>query len=118
MDGVIYTDLPKCLHRQTMYDWGRRGIRSHNGFRFRGARGRLRCYLDPAWLRAMERIPARSGHYRLLRRISSMTPEWIAVSRRRGQFWVIEYYLVPREAARKARQELEHEEAKLSTVPF
>jgi hypothetical protein len=81
-----YTDLPAELHRQTLYDWGRRGLRL----------GRPRCTFDPAWRHQFEAIPARSGQTRLLRRISSKTTEWVAVARRRGQFWTVAYYLVPK----------------------
>jgi hypothetical protein len=91
-----YTDLPAELHRQTLYDWGRRGLRTYHGFRFKAATGRPRCTFDPAWRHQFEAIPARSGQTRLLRRISSQTTEWVAVARRRGQFWVVAYYLVPR----------------------
>jgi hypothetical protein len=88
--------LPAELHRQTLYDWGRRGLRTYHGFRFKGATGRPRCTFDPAWRHQFDAIPARSGQTRLLRRISSQTTEWVAVARRRGQFWVVAYYLVPR----------------------
>lgn len=44
-----YTDLPAELHRQTLYVWGRRGLRTYHGFRFKGATGRPRCTFDPAW---------------------------------------------------------------------
>jgi len=91
-----YTDLPAELHRQTLYDWGRRGLRTYHAFRFKGATGRPRCTFDPAWRYQFEAIPARSGQTRLLRKISSQTTEWVAVARRRGQFWVVAYYLVPR----------------------
>ena len=87
-----YTDLPAELHRQTLYDWGRRGLRTYHGFQFKGATG-------PAWRHQFEAIPARSGQARLLRRISSRTTEWVAVARRRGQFWAVAYYLVPRTLA-------------------
>jgi hypothetical protein len=91
-----YTDLPAELHRQTLYDWGLRGLRTYHGFRIRGAKGRTRCTFDPAWRHQFEAIPARSGQARLLRRISSQTTEWVAVARRRGQFWTVAYYLVPK----------------------
>lgn len=98
------TDLPVELHRKTLYDWGRRGLRTRHGRRFRGAKGRPRCFFDPAWRHQFETIPARSGHAQLLRRISSMTSEWIAVARRRGQYWPIAYYLVPKAAMKQAMQ--------------
>jgi hypothetical protein len=94
-----YTDLPAELHRQTLYDWGRRGLRTYHGFRVKGATGRPRCTFDPAWRCQFEAIPARSGQARLLRRISSQTTEWVAVARRRGRFWTVAYYLVPRTLA-------------------
>jgi hypothetical protein len=94
-----YTDLPAELHRQTFYDWGRRGLRTYHGFRFKGATGRPRCTFDPAWRCQFAAIPARSGQSRLLRRISSQTTEWIAVARRRGRFWTVAYYLVPKTLA-------------------
>ncbi|MFN5322393.1 MAG: hypothetical protein ACK49R_08750 [Planctomycetota bacterium] len=94
-----YTELPAELHRQTLYDWGRRGLRTYHGFRIKGAKGRPRCTFDPAWRHQFTAIPARSGQTQLLRRISSQTTEWVAVARRRGQFWVVAYYLVPRTLA-------------------
>jgi hypothetical protein len=116
MERVEYTGLPKCLHRQTMYDWGRRGIRSRGGRKFRGSNGRLRCFFDTTWLSELERIEARSGQSQLLRTISRMTPEWIAVVRKRGKFWSVNYYLVPKIVASEARERLK----KLVdlTIPF
>jgi hypothetical protein len=95
-----------------MYDWGRRGIRSRNGFRFRGSNGRMRCFFDPTWNNEFETIMARSGQGALLRRIARITPEWIAVAKRRGAFWPVAFYLVPRYAARLAREQLAHEKEK------
>jgi hypothetical protein len=103
--ATTLTSLPRELHRATMYDWGRRGIRSHNGFRFRGASGRPRCSFDPAWRNEFEAIPARAGHAQLLRRIARITPEWIAVAKKRGAFWPVAYYLVPKVAVKIARGE-------------
>jgi hypothetical protein len=37
-----YTDLPAELHRQTLYDWGRRGLRNYHGFRGIAAEGKPR----------------------------------------------------------------------------
>ncbi|MFN9249087.1 MAG: hypothetical protein ACK6DS_18660 [Planctomycetota bacterium] len=69
------TNLPAELHRQTLYDWGRRGLRTYHGFRIRGAKGRTRCTFDPAWRYQFTVLPARSGQARLLRRTSSQTTE-------------------------------------------
>jgi hypothetical protein len=116
---TIYTSLPRELYRQTMYDWGRRGIRSRNGFRFRGFTGRPRCSFDPAWSGDFVKIPARSGHANLLRRIARLTPEWIAVARRRAALWPVAYYLVPRAVVKLAKSELAHEEEiKTEATPF
>ena len=116
---TIYTSIPRELHRQTMYDWGRRGIRSRNGFRFRGSTNRPRSSFDPAWSVEFVKIPARSGHSELLRRISRLTPEWIAVARRRGAFWPVAYYLVPRPVIKLAKSELaREEETQTEAVPF
>lgn len=126
MERITYTGLPKCLHRQTMYDWGRRGIRSRCGRKFRGSTGRLRCFLDRDWLCDLERIEARSGHSKLLRKISGQTSEWIAVARKKGKWWSVCYYLVPKIVAFEARQQLAlmdhgketiHQE-ELEDVPF
>jgi hypothetical protein len=116
-DITIYTDLPKDWHKQTLYDWGSRGLRTYGGKMFRGTNGRNRCYLDKNWLRDFEVIPARQGHYYLLRRISRVTTEWLAVARRRGAYWPISYYLVPKKLAQAVREQIAHEQAN-SGVPF
>ncbi|MEZ6094443.1 MAG: hypothetical protein R3C03_09445 [Pirellulaceae bacterium] len=92
---IRLTSLPRELWRETMYDWGRRGIRSRNGFRFRGSNGRMRCFFDPTWMREFTVIPARAGHEKQLREIARQTPEWIAVAKKRGAYWPVAYYLVP-----------------------
>jgi hypothetical protein len=89
--GDSQTRLPAELQRQTLHDWGRRGLRTYHGFRVKGATGRPRCTFDPAWRYQFEAIPIRSGQTRLLRRISSHTTEWVAEARRRGQFWEVAY---------------------------
>jgi hypothetical protein len=116
---VRYTDLPDELHRQTLYDWGSRGLRTYNGFRVRGAKGRPRSSFDPAWAGQFERIPARSGNQQLLRTISAETTEWIAVARRRGAYWPVAYYLVPKAVAGVARQAIEAKsDGNDSGIPF
>ncbi|MDX1964621.1 MAG: hypothetical protein SFX18_15835 [Pirellulales bacterium] len=100
------TDLPQQLHKQTFFDWGRKGLRTRNGFRFRGGNGRRRCYFDPAWLHKFEKIMASAGHARLLRKCGSLTSEWVAVAKRSGAFWPIYYYLIPKRVVELARQEL------------
>jgi hypothetical protein len=118
---IQYTDLPGELHRKTLYDWGRRGLRTYNGLKVRGAKGRPRCSFDPAWTNQFERIPARSGNQQLLRMVSAQTTEWIAVARRRGQFWPVVYYLVPRAVASIARQAIEQQSesnGSIAGVPF
>ena len=121
---TTWTDLPVELHRQTMYDWGRKGLRSYRGRRFKGVTGRPRCFFDPAWRHQFEAIPARSGHTKLLRAISRLTTEWVAVARRRGQFWPVVYYLVPKVAAKTAWELLEndnrtyHKTANETQTPF
>jgi hypothetical protein len=41
-------------------------------------------------------VYARSGKEKLLRQIARQTPEWIAVAKKRGKYWPVTYYLVPR----------------------
>lgn len=118
MERVTYTAIPKELHRATMYQWGSRGIRSRFGFRFAGANGRKRCYFDPAWMQDLEAIPARQGHTKLLRSISRITSEWIAVAKRKGAFWPIDHYLVPRAVARMVREQREQHADIDNPVPF
>lgn len=110
MERVIYTALPKELHRQTLYDWGRRGLRSYRGFRFTGSNGRRRCCFDPDWLQDFERIPARAGHEKLLRAIARLTREWVAVARKRGALWPVDHYLVPRAVADQVRMQVATQE--------
>lgn len=101
---TIYSGLPAEWHKASLYDWGRRGLRTRYGQRLPGAL-RKRCTWDARWNQEFVRVSVPGGA--LIRLIGRLTSEWVAVHQKRGKFWRVGYYLVPRFAYLEAERRMQ-----------
>jgi len=89
---MVYTSAPEEWYGETLYDWGRKGLRSERN-KYITDGGRRKTFA-PEWRQAMAEVPV--GNQEFLREARKRTDEVWPVKKRRGKFWVTEHYLIPK----------------------
>lgn len=112
-----WTIVPPAWSGHRLYDWGRKGLRSTGNVWVRCETGRPRKRFDyHAGTLGFALLPV-GGDRRLLYRVKRIAPgEVWPVYERAGMYWSRRYYIVPDDALRLAREQLQPERQQVAAA--